>query len=99
MTVDELEELFREHDDEFLKHESIPNERRHSYRADLNAFIILDKLMPDCSKDIVSGAGHDEIWLDPDLDELVEAGITEEQVIDLIRCGVRIDEGGLCMFA
>jgi hypothetical protein len=61
-----------------------------SKRPDLCAFLLLDKLVPG-NRDIVGDAGHDEIGLDVDLEALAEAA-TEEDIITLIRCGVRYDE-------
>jgi hypothetical protein len=48
---------------------------------------------------MVSAAEHDEIWLNIDLANLAEKA-TEQQIIDLIRCGIRLDtrREGLCMF-
>jgi|ERR1700739_1652136 len=82
-----FEAAFEKHGGEFLKFERIPVERRFSNRPDLHAFILLDKLIPG-TNDMVSYSAHDEFFLDIKLDDL-EKVITEEQVIDLIRCGVR----------
>jgi len=87
-------ELFEKHNDEFLKFDRVAV--KHSQRADLHAFIVLDKLFPGKS-DIVSAAEHDEIWLDIGSDEIEK--LTEEQIIELTRCGVRRgDCDSLCMF-
>ena len=73
--------------DEFLKFDRVQN--KMSQRADLHAFLLLDKLMPgDC--DMVCSAEHDEIWLDVRPEDL-EKVITEEQIVELIRCGVRFE--------
>lgn len=97
MSTDELIQLFEKHEKEFLQFENIQN--KLSNRSDLHAFIVLDKLVPGTC-DIVSGAGHDQIWIDVTPDQLA-AVATEEQVIDLIRCGLRYngDEDALVMFA
>jgi hypothetical protein len=42
--------------------------------------------------DMVSAAEHDEIWLDVDCEELAKV-ITEDQVLELTRCGVHYDSG------
>jgi hypothetical protein len=89
-----LEEIFERYEDEFLRFDRV-EEKLHS-RRDLCAFLLLDKLMPG-TKVMVSAAGHDEIWLDIDCDEL--AAVAEEKdILTLIRCGVRNDEGYLAMF-
>jgi hypothetical protein len=102
MTVEELESLFDKHDGEFLKFDRV--ERKISHCPDLHAFMVMDLLLDigriGPYKKMIAGAEHDEIYLDPKPEELVKAGITEEQVIDLIRCGIRYNEEWdcLCMF-
>jgi hypothetical protein len=102
MTVEELKEIVNRDNDEYLKFEDIPAARRFSNRADLNAFILLDKLLPadPDGRDIISAAEHDEFWLSPSLEEVAPL-ISEEQAIDLVRCGVRLDDygHGFCFFA
>lgn len=98
MKLQEFEALFEKHEDEFIKFERVSKKRAR--RPDLNAFLLLDELQPsENESDLVSSAEHDEIWLDTDVVKLVEV-ITEEQVIELIRCGVRYDSGirSLCLF-
>ena len=94
MTREQLEELFEKHDDEFLKFELVADKR--SNRSDLHAFLLLDRLVPGES-DIVTAAEHDEIWLEVSLEELAKVA-TEEHVIELTRCGVRLSDGYLAMF-
>lgn len=90
-----IEELFEEFGDEFLEFNKVEN--KLSTRPDIHAFILLNQLVPG-KKDMVSGAEHDEIFLDVNIEEL-EKVITKEQVIELHRCGVRISEYGcLSMF-
>ena len=99
MTIDELMAVFNdENTDEFLKFERVPSERRKSNRPDLHAFIVLDSLVPSTT-DIVCAAEHDEIYLGVDINALAEV-VDEQTAIDLVRCGVRLDEydEGLCMF-
>ena len=89
--MSEIAEIFEKHNDEYLKFERVENKR--SRRPDLHAFLLLDELFPSDFY-IICSAAHDEIWLDADGEDL-----TEEQVIELSRCGVRFDDGdGLCMF-
>lgn len=80
-------EQYEKHEDEFLKFDRVQN--KTSGRADLHAFNLIDKLVPG-KTDMVSAAAHAEIWLDVSPDELAKVA-TEEQIIDLIRCGVRYD--------
>lgn len=97
MTQHEIRELFEQYRDEYLKFDRVQNPR--SKRPDLHAFLVLDELVPR-DRDMIAGAEQDEIYLEPDLADLASV-VSPEQVIDLIRCGVRISDDGyhLCMFA
>ena len=86
--------VFDEFEDEFLKFERV--KEKFSHRPDLHAFILLDKLLPGKS-DIVAGANHDEIYLGPSPEELLKVA-SKDQLRDLVRCGVREGDSGLCMF-
>ena len=92
-----LEEMFAACDDDYLdfdKWEGAP-----SKRADLAAFILLDKLQPG-GGDIISASEHDEFFLSIDCEELAKV-ITRDDVLNLTRCGVRYsgEYDSLCMFA
>lgn len=79
-----------------MEFERIENPR--SKRPDLHAFLVLDELLPAKEKqDVIGGASHDEIYLAFDLESLAPVA-TPEIVRDLVRCGVRYDSDGLCMF-
>ena len=88
-----IEELFEKHNNEFLEFDRVENKR--SNRPDLHAFILLDQLFPGDSN-MISSAEHDEIWLDITTEDI--ENLTEDQIIELVRCGVRYDEEALCMF-
>jgi hypothetical protein len=93
--IDDLETAFEAvPKDEFLAFERIAAPLHP--RADLCAFLLIDKLAPK-KGDIIGGAGHDEIWLGADLDALA-ANATEEDILTLVRCGVRWADDGLAMF-
>lgn len=91
-----LHDRFEAVNDDYLKFDRVLN--RRSNRPDLHAFILLEELQPGNNGDIVSAAGHDEIWLDIG-DDITEA-LTDEQILELVRCGVRLDtdDNSLCMF-
>lgn len=94
--MEDIETVFEKYmEDEFLKFDRV--QEKLSQRPDLHAFLLLDSLVPGKGR-IVSAAEHDEIYLGVDLAELAESSITEDQVRDLVRCGVREDEESLCMF-
>ena len=89
----DMSERFDAVDDEFLNFDRIENKR--SKRPDLHAFLLLDELFPcEGKSDMVCCAEHDEIWLDIPED----AKLTDEQIVELVRCGVRYDDCGFCMF-
>jgi hypothetical protein len=86
----DVKELFEKHNDEHGEFDKIENKR--STRPDLHVFLLLDELFPsDNGSDIVSAAEHDQIWLDVS-EEQMET-LTEPQILELVRCGVFIDEG------
>jgi|SRR6478609_2544325 len=103
MTEDDLQEIFDREDSkdykdwEHGKFEKIVN--KFSNRPDLHAFILLDKLVPSTNdEDIIVAAEHDEIYLSTNIEEFLKVA-TEADVIDLMRCGVRYQNEGFCMFA
>jgi len=87
MNLKELEQIFEKYNGEYIKFEHVEN--KLSNRPDLHALLLLDKLVPG-KRDMVAAAEHDEIYLDVELSELAEV-VTEAQIRDLIRCGVRHD--------
>ena len=89
-----IENNFEKYNDEYLKFELIKNKK--SNRPDLHAFLLLDELFPK-NRDMICAASHDQIWLDVDGEDAEK--LTEEQIIELVRCGVGYDEDSLCMFA
>lgn len=93
-----IKEIFDKHEDEFLKFNRVENKR--SSRPDIHAFLLLNELVPHESS-MVSAAEHDEIFLGVSPDELARCLVTEDQIIELIRCGVRLDSStdSLMMFA
>ena len=102
MTEQEFEKLFRAIDaegDEYLEDDRIKSERRLHIRRDLNAFLLLDKLAgrEDDNSPMICHARHDEYHLDLSPEDVCQ-NATEEDIRDLIRCGVRLD-GGFVMFA
>jgi len=93
----DLIETFANYEDEYIKFDRVINPL--SSRPDLCAFILLDKLVPQPTHDIIGSAEHDEIFLDVDCDKLAIVA-TEADIITLIRCGVRYDHeyDSLAMF-
>ena len=95
MTIEEMEECFKKHeDDEYIEFDKIPDAEKRHKRPDLCAFLLLAELFPKDGSDMVCSAEHDEIWLDPEIGD--DSPLTEEHIIYLLRCGVRWDDGASC---
>jgi hypothetical protein len=94
MTESQFKDFYNKASEEHLKFERVQNKR--SQRPDLHAFLLLDELCPS-DKDIICHARHDEIFLSVEVEDLIKV-VTEDQVIELIRCGVRYSDDSLCMF-
>lgn len=94
-----IKEIYEKHQEDvhYDDFKNLPN--KFSNRPDIHAFILLDKLVPG-SHSIIAAAEHDQIWLETDV-EKVEEVATEEQIIELMKCGVMYDEDteSLFMFA
>ena len=93
----DIPKIFDEHGEtEYLEFTRIKTPLHR--RPDMHAFLLLDSLVPG-NRDIVIAAEHDEIWLKVEPADIADIA-TKEQVVELIRCGVRLDEDGdcFCMF-
>jgi hypothetical protein len=86
--IEDLKAAFEKVEDDYIKFERVENPA--CKRPDICAFLLLDKLVPG-SRDMVSAAGHDEIYLDVDTEDFANAA-TDEDILFLTRCGVRFDE-------
>lgn len=92
----EPEERFEQHNDEYLKFPRVENKR--SSRPDIHGFLLLEELFPtQKNQDILAAAEHDKVWLNAGSEEELET-LTDDQIIELLRCGVLCDEYGLFMF-
>lgn len=97
MKIEDMIALMSDDDcEEYLRFERIKKPLHR--RPDLCAFLMLDRLVPG-KTDMVSCAEHDEIWLSVEPESLAKVA-TKEQIIDLVRCGLRYSEDTetLCMF-
>lgn len=92
-----LHDRFEQFNDEFLKFDRVQAPR--SARRDLHAFLVLEEIMPG-KRPMIAASEHDEFYLDINCDEF-NAKATDDQIMELLRCGVRHDQGfdSLCMFA
>lgn len=71
-------------------------ENKYSNRSDLHAFILLDKIIPS-NHNIICSAQHKEIFLECKIKELAKV-ITEEQIKELVACGVSYDSSRDCLY-
>lgn len=96
MIVD-LYAVFEKYADEYIKFDRIGHPLHP--RPDICAFLMLDNLVPG-DRDIVSASEHDEFYLSVAPEELAKVA-TEDDIRDLVRCGLRYDESydSLCMFS
>ena len=90
-----ISERFEQFNEDYIQFDRVEN--KLSTRPDLHAFILLNNLFPRDS-DMISASAHDEFFLDVEEEEIKT--LTDEQILELTRCGVRYGEYGcLCMFA
>jgi len=94
--MNRFQKIERANEHEYIRFDRVEN--KTSQRPDMHAFNLLDKLVSG-SCDMVSAAEHDEIYLAVEPETICEVA-TDEQIIELIRCGVRYDEStnSLAMF-
>ena len=90
-----LKEVFDQYESEFLNFDRVPEDRKLSNRLDLCAFLLLDQLVPG-TRDIVSAAEHDVIYLETDVEKLAEVA-TLDDVLTLARCGVMWNDEIECL--
>jgi hypothetical protein len=91
----DLKDLFDTHEDEFNEFDRI-EEPLHR-RRDICALMLLDRLVPgETGNSIINDSDGEFIMLDVDCKELAEV-ISEEDVITLLRCGVKYDEDYECL--
>lgn len=95
MTVEELQEIFDKHSNEYAKfdRETAPMH----VRPDICALLLLHELdqRKKPGRDMIVASRHDEIWFGADVCAVAE-NATEEQIITLIRCGVMFDADREC---
>lgn len=91
--MNKIKKIFQKHQNEFHSFKDIKN--KLSKRDDLHAFLLLDKIIPN-DHSMIASADHDVIYLNIEIEDLEQA-VTEEQIIELIRCGVFYDEEFDCL--
>jgi len=87
--MNKIEKIFEKHFDEFLKFERVKNKKSNC--PDLHGMILLEKLFPsEKAYDMICSGEHDRVWLKICEDQLDD--LTDENVIELSRCGISYDE-------
>ena len=89
--INDIHALFEKYEDEYSTFDKVENKR--SKYKDLHAFLLLEELFPD-GYTMIDWAGHDEIAISPNYEELAAAA-TEEQILELIRCGLYLEDDSL----
>lgn len=100
MTENQLEEIFEKYEDEFCEFDRI-DDPKHC-RSDICAMLMIDEIQSrsdfsDNQGKMISWAGHDVIYLDVNVEEFSKV-VTKKELIDLIRCGIRLEDGNFAMF-
>ena len=91
-----LKAVFEKYCREYRRFNHVVDEARLPDRTDLCAFLLLHTLVPSL-RNMIAGAEHDEIFLDTDLDALAKTA-NEDDILTLVRCGVRYSDDGLMIF-
>lgn len=91
VNLDGMAERWERVNDEFIKFENIPKSDRPFTSPDICAFALLDKKFPaERDFDMVSCAGHDEIYLRIESEQIAQ--LTDDEILYLTRCGVRYED-------
>lgn len=94
MKFEQIEELFEKHQGQRNLFNLI--EEKHSMRREIHALVVLDRLFPDGDK-IISYYDGGVLTLNFDEERLNK--LNESQIIELIRCGVELDDIGMAMYS
>lgn len=95
---DALLARFEKFDDDFLYFAAVSKPNRLHARADICAFLLLDRIVPGNGR-MVAAAEHNVIFLGVEPARL-DANATDDEIRDLRRCGVvySSQHDGLIMF-
>lgn len=80
-------------DDEYIQFDRIESPRHP--RPDVCAFLMLHEICGG-EGDIIGSSEHDEFYLSVDC-ETLHKNATDEQIRDLVRCGVMYNKGEDCL--
>lgn len=85
ITRERIEEIFEDHDSDWTGDNAF------------QGLTILSKYIDATKHDLIGCAEHDIIY-GPAIDDLIKAGITEEDVEALASLNWHVDEGSFCCF-
>lgn len=88
MTLEQMIILFEQFGDDVASYVE-PEDRELHPKEDLNAFLLLAKLVPD-DNNLIVAAEHDVIHFTTDVEDLARVA-TEEDIKNLVRDGVFYD--------
>ena len=89
MDTEQFLQILEDKNDEYLKYDRI--EKMRHERVDIAALMLLHEIAGGSYK-VIEGADHDVVYL-TDICTLCEKGITEAQIIELIRLGIGEHDG------
>ncbi len=93
----DLHERFEQFDSEYLKFENIAPERVLSCCRDLNALLLLERILSKENRHgIISGSDHEIVYIGVDV-EALNAVASDEDIKDLRRSGVHYDSECECL--
>ena len=99
MTLNQLEKIFEKYRHEDCEFENILDPKH--IRPDICAMLMFDEIQTrnDSQRQagMISGAVHDKVYFDVNVGEFSEV-VLKNELIDLIRCGVFLEEGRFAMF-
>lgn len=93
----DLEELFKKHDEEFLEFDRVEN--KLSKRRDVHLFVFLDNLMKESESkcDLISDCEHSKLYFILDIEEFCHFA-TEQDIIEAVRCGLMYSVEFNCLY-
>lgn len=87
----DVKELFDKYEDEYLNYRVDP-----ALEGKVHDFIVFEALVPFVERgDLVGNYGYEEIYLNVDVEKVLSK-LTEDEIVRLIRCGLRYSEDREC---
>ncbi len=95
-TIESVREMFARNIKEYREFDRVVQKR--SQRPDLHAFLMVDELVGG-DDPLIATTQAGTVYLNVVASDLAKAGVSEDVVIELLRCGVVLDHGSdwLCL--